>query len=1779
MAKQSIPNQNNLIDVVRSATEAVFGVKNTIKDFKERSAKQKHTTKPEDLTKDLDHIKTDLQTIIKFVKDFGKIQKNLDKVTAGLIVILGMPAEINKKLAQQKVEEVKNEGLKKAVEELKRVLNTPAEINALLNQKVPELSLRSINRAVRRIVFVCELPKLINKKLAEIKVDEIDNTRLKKVVENLDTIFGKNGIFATIEKTNKQINSFKTISPMKFVSVWLSIGSLKSTLRRLIKFSEKASKELGNTKAATVGLTNISKLLQKLIELVNEVDKVKLNTCISAGVKLNASKRIIKRLIGLMDELDELSIHLISAPLYIVGLNLIVNVIDGIFAVIDKVKDAKITMLILTPLRIRLLARIARMITEKLLPTLQPILNEIAVIPTATMGLKALSQMLDVFFGVIGQIDSATIVTLIKVRIKARLMAKDAATVAILIRRLGVVGRVGSKVMTSIPGLGAAFTILVIYGNIIETIKNTKRGLFFNHKVKRLISATYIIARLIRRLARMVNKRNAIRALQNIIIAQMVILSFAAVIGELMTIFPMMLIFVILSPVLIAITAIFAIVLRAVITILGKMLNPRTVIIIVLTTQLIGLLALLGLSLLILGLVAIGIIKAAIPILLFFGIVAIVITLMALMGLLLSWAAPYLVLAIYGVVIVAIAVFAMLAIASMLWLLSKIELDEEKIKDNVRKVMSTALMVFTTLFETELNDPDNKDSKFKQILAVIGGAISKIIMALATAIILVATFVSVACILLIAGMLRILQTIKLDDGKIKANVQKVITTANEIIALIFGDDKEKNNKSNRGPLLGLIVWAMPPLTKIIDAIFTVAYLFLMVIAIVMILAIAGMLRWLQTIDLDPDKIMERVDTVLNTADAIIDRIFAPRNDKENKSNRGVLMTIISWVDEGLVKVVEAALTVVYLALILISVLLIVGIAGLLRGLQEIDLDGGKIMKRVNMVFDTADQIINRIFADRDDQGQRSNRGILVTIISWVDEGLAKIVEAALGIVYLFLVLVSIGLVLAVAGLLRGLQEIELDGGKIIEVVNTVFNTADAVIGRVMQPADDSTKEGRSVFGKIISFFNEPLAKIVDALTSIVYLGLIFMAVSVIHGIASQLNSIQNIELDANAIAQKIDTIFKCASVAMQKVYSASDIIPKPPKKKGLFRSIIGFFSPGLGEILDALTEIAKLAVVSAAISAIAGIAKSLKTINDVQVDLNTAYTRVDQIMNIAESIAQRIFGEESKLKLPVPPKEKKSVFGALIDWALGGESDEDRAIKAAMKHVEGLGVINAAVGALGLIQENVKKIMDVDLGDFTAASQKVTSVMDMASEISGKIFGAETKITLPEPNEDEVMSALIDMGARWWWSSIHMEAAVVDAKQQAAMKLAMQRVQALSMIASAVGSLASIIEGIDKIKKYEVPDVKTVQTKVQQIMQASNKIAFIIFNDDNTGAVGGNAAGINGQVADIKAKVDFVKAGADGVAQVVDSIKSLIDKITPIASQIPSTETNVKSALQLANSISFELANMTLTDNKAKFESIISAAKDATTYCGQISKLIEAATFKEIEIDTAQARVQRGVAAIGEIITQMDAITPQQNGQRVRDNCDLIDRISSTVGSFVKVTDNDVTNSKNITENYIKFFKQVDSMDVKKLQHTDYLMRSWASISRDLKGDFEGLATTINQHIMPMLEKVNETLDKTTKCQQEIIAELTKPVDINGGGTSDLSATPSDTNPGGQTPDGSYQGPTARANDVDPEHRGAGTEQDGRTKRIPSVARVQGASAADLKKGKKYTVIIDQVID
>lgn len=1656
----SIPNQNNLNDVIKASTALLKEVRQAITEYNDQKKKDKST----DIKEELTHIKTDMQSVVDFINDMGDIAKNIDNVTDKLVTVLGVPSKINKKLTK-------------------------------------------------------------------VKVESIDTKLLGALGQSLDLIFGKGGIVDNIENATKRMDSFKEVSGKKLTPVLDSVSYLSTLTSEIARFGRNSNRYSTELKLAAVGATNITQFLGVFANTLKEVNNLDIaDSSIVQGVKgsivgdllilpvkLWMLVKVIQWISRVMRNMAGLILYLPLIATLVITFDAINKALDKLVSVIDTLNKFNLSVIIGLTIKVPVLSRVVRMIAKRLIRSLIIFNRYLPAMIVAITALNIADGLLTKLSDIILKIEKVKIATLIVNLLKIRLLAANARLLRTLIVHLGRLATTALRYSPSVAGLSVALTLVLLYSSIIETIRGTKTGLFFSMKVRHLIIGAKAVKIFIRSIAHLISAKIAAKALVAVKLTNMIIKSFASVILNILLLTPLMTMFILFSPIIIVIFWIFAKVFRIIVRILAKLISPRVIIVLAAVTGVVVLLAMFGVALIALALISTVIIDNALNIILFFGVVIAVALLIGLLGVILLKVSPLLIAAIVGIGMVAIAVFAVLAIAVMLQMLGEIKLDYEKIKENVKQVMSTVLFIITSLFDEELNDPKSKDSVFAKIVKVLGGAVAKIITAIATCVILVATVASVACILMIASMLRLLQKIDFDENKVLANVDRVFNTVEQIISRFMAEDKD-GKKSNRGIMLSVIAWACPPLAKIAEAMLSMAYLFLMLLATTLVLGIASVLRLLQNLNLDTGKIQANVDAVFNTVDQIINRIFGDRKDDEHKSGRGILVTIVSWVDEGLAKIVEAALSIVYLALALFAITLVLAMASMLRLLQELDLNADKITENVDVVFNTMDQIINRIFGDRKDDEHPSSRGILVSIISWVDPGLANIAEAALSVVYLMLALAAISIVVGIAGLLSLIQDIGLDEKKIQANVASVFNAIDEVINRVFAPVEDDIAPGRGILGKIIGLFNPGLAQILDALMSIVYVSLAFVAISVVLGIAKSLKEIQDLDINEKIVTQKVDTIFKTVAHIMRQIYEKSDDLLPPPKDRGIFSSIIGFFSPELESILDALTMIAKLAMVQTAISAVAGVGMALKQIQDIDVDLSSAGEKVDQVMSIAENVCTKIFSRESKIQFPVPPEERKSVFGALISWAFGGKSDEERALEAAMKKVEALGVIEAAVGALGNILAGAKRIVDMDVKDLAGAQSKVDEVMEMAAHLSESIFNSKIKLVLPQPSEDEVKAALVDLGLDHWWRSA-TSGETAKAAAHASMKLAMRRVETLGLIASAVGSIASIIEGVNKINNFKTPNLASIRKKVQEVMTVASEVSFTIFNQDGIGQRGGNASGIKAAINEINARVDFAKAGSDGVCKVNDSLANLASKVQFSPSQITATKTKATST----------------------------------------------------------------ISAIGEIIAQMDSIEPENNGERVRTNCDLMDRISKTIGSFVQVSSDDVKNSRSITENYIKFFKYVDSMDIKKLQHTDWLMRSWASISRDLKGDFEGLAKTINNHIMPMLTKVNETLEKTTKAQQDIINVMSQPVDLNNG----TGSTPTFSNSGSQQSAGS--GSSGGSSSANPGgiSGGIGSDagvQSGTNTRTTSTAHGKkqptgfaGIDPDTMKDGKTYKITIAKV--
>lgn len=76
-----------------------------------------------------------------------------------------------------------------------------------------------------------------------------------------------------------------------------------------------------------------------------------------------------------------------------------------------------------------------------------------------------------------------------------------------------------------------------------------------------------------------------------------------------------------------------------------------------------------------------------------------------------------------------------------------------------------------------------------------------------------------------------------------------------------------------------------------------------------------------------------------------------------------------------------------------------------------------------------------------------------------------------------------------------------------------------------------------------------------------------------------------------------------------------------------------------------------------------------------------------------------------------------------------------------------------------------------------------------------------------------------------------------------------------------------------------------------------------------------------------------------------------------------------------------------------------------------------------------------------------------------------------------KLTDKDVTNTKNTLEYYTDFLTKVDGLKVENLKQSAHLFEQMANFSKTIEGNFEKLADTVNEKLMPVLEELKDIMD------------------------------------------------------------------------------------------------------
>lgn len=553
-------------------------------------------------------------------------------------------------------------------------------------------------------------------------------------------------------------------------------------------------------------------------------------------------------------------------------------------------------------------------------------------------------------------------ISILKSGIKSYLKIKIASlTLRAMIKMFEILNILSKKIYKSNLLLDAFVILLIIksINKIFDEIVSTKSGILAKAHLKSIITSLKLLKLTLRTIhtlrikARDVLKVLLIRLLFTELAKTFLIISLSS---------PIFLLGLIVMPIIMLSVWIFAKSINIISKTLIKAANINAIIgMLAITVISIFLVALAGMFALI-ALLSVPIVKNSLFILGFFGIVALSILLITGIGLLASLAIPVMIPATIGLFAMIGVTMLVTVLASMLLVIQKIKLDSKAIQDNVDTIINTSKHIIAKLFMKEKGEKAIKWRRFGRRRYALK-AISFLII----------TSIAVFAINLIAAQLRILQSLKLDSKTIVDNTNIVLNTASNLIeSIMTKKDESEENKSKKSWIEKLLSKKGSNIGGIISIIMNVAYLAITIAAVTLILIISAQLRILQTIDLDRSQILFNTNTIILTAQTLIDSIFNRQDTtiegEENPKKKGLLKRLISGIGDG----IEMLASIGWLATALISIGLISQLANHLNTINNLP-DLSNIESKTIAICNTADKVITSITASTNDVVDTNSR--------------------------------------------------------------------------------------------------------------------------------------------------------------------------------------------------------------------------------------------------------------------------------------------------------------------------------------------------------------------------------------------------------------------------------------------------------------------------------------------------------------------------------------------------------------------------------------------------------------------------------------------------------------------------------------------------------------------------------------------------------------------------------------------------------------------------------------
>ena len=756
-------------------------------------------------------------------------------------------------------------------------------------------------------------------------------------------------------------------------------------------------------------------------------------------------------------------------------------------------------------------------------------------------------------------------------------------------------------------------------------------------------------------------------------------------------------------------------------------------------------------------------------------------------------------------------------------------------------------------------------------------------------------------------------------------------------------------------------------------------------------------------------------------------------------------------------------------------------------------------------------------------------------------GAAAVMAAAKGF---GLIALAVGILLLTVYMIALIGKIEIDKEAVSNNIKAIFDIViDMVMGLATSLMDHFNPSGNS----------NPAIKAAMGIVGLVatVAGLILMlplllaaiiSVAAVLMIASMLKLIELLNLNPDRIKEQVEGVLDLTSFIIEKLFSAMSIFDEndDKSKNGLLENLLDIVAPSLRPIVTAATMFVTIFFITFTVLFLLLIGGMLKLIE--YIDLDTQKIK-DTISNIFECIGLIV---ESFNKDIVYAQGSGGFLDTVVQWL----SPTVYAMWQSFSMFINLAFMVGSIAMINLLGWLLKGIQNIDL-DADLVKDKVKDIFDCIGAIQHALSGEWSLQTVTDDGIFGTIAKAFGFGGMWKLvnsllqlgtvASLFGIIALIDSMGSSLNSIANMDTSKFGSVNKKTNTIVTTINGVGKsIMDRDLIDTDDLEDTIESLTSMEDmykKILDITTSMSKAGDI------------DLK-KVVNVKVAFDQVKTISTSNLSKfnyndkreirhLSEVVEVATDIVKrwSDLKIESADSYTNqtkAVSTLLSSFT----NIKFDNF-SDAKVVNNFKYSTSKIVdtieEVSEMKVDQLDTVNKYMTSSVTSLSNNLLTISKL--DIDDQKVAYRIGLLRSLNRYLQQVVNVDDSAVRNSKEITDNYVKLLDRLDRSDLEKLQVTERMLRNWADLSQSIRGNFEGFAQSINEHIAPTLQELNTTMDEVRKLQQSIMKEL--GVDPNNG-LGNSSGFDAPTGSAGSSPDGgsssggSFAGSAPAANNPSP---------------------------------------------